>query len=127
MNAFPAQSLEPNLTQAEQKLLDEVAKGRSAVVLVRSATRVDVGEWLRRGHVVGVCFGDEWVMFAAGRRPFIERVPARILVASTYNPLVGELVLAPAPDIKVRQIKMSPLEAGRVLHGILNVSDEVAN
>ncbi len=127
MNFLSEPTLQPDLSKAEQKLLDEVANDRPMAALVRSATTVDVGEWFGRGRVVGVCFGDEWVMFAAGRRPFIERVPTRILKASAYNPLTGELVLAPAQEVKVRQLKMSPLEAGRVLNWILSGNNEVAN
>jgi hypothetical protein len=87
---------------------------------------VDVGEWFRRGHVVGACVDNEWVMLAAGKRPYVERVSTRHLSASTYNPIVGELVLAPALEVRVRQLKLSPLEAGRALRWILNVSDEAA-
>ncbi len=114
------------LSKAEQRLLDEVAAGRQIMVLVRSGTTVDVGAWFRRGHVVGVCLDNEWVMWATGRRPFVERVPARLLVGSTYNHLVGELVLAPAPGVSLRQLKMTPQEAGRALRWILNVSEEAA-
>ena len=115
------------LTQAEKQLLDKVAAGRPVMALVRTGTTVDVGEWFRRGRVVAVCLNGEWVMFAPGLRPFVEKVETRLLTASSYNQIVGELVLVPAHGAQLRQLKMSPLEAGRALRSILNVSDEAAN
>jgi hypothetical protein len=112
------------LTKAEQRLLDEVAPGRQIMVSVRTGTTVDVGAWFRQRRVVGVWLDDEMVMIAPGRRPYVERVPFKLLGASTYNHLVGELVLAPASGVRVRQLKMSPQEAGRALRWILNVSEE---
>lgn len=119
-------AVRPGLTRAEQRLLDEVAAGRPVAVLVQTGTTVDVGEWLRRKRVVGVCLDGEWAMFAAGRRPFVERVSTRLLTASVYNQIVGELVLAPAPEVRLRQLRMTPLDASRALRWILNVSDEAA-
>jgi hypothetical protein len=125
MTGVPDQPLSPRLSRAEQQLLDEVAAGRPVAVLVRTGTTVDVGEWFRRGRVLGVCAGGEWVMLAPGKRPYVERVATPLLAASVYNPLVGKLVLAPAPGVQLRQLRLSPLEAGRALRWILNVSDEV--
>jgi len=115
------------LTQAEQRLLDEMAAGQPVGGLVRTGTTVDVGEWFRRGHVVGICLRGEWVMLASGLRPFREKIETRLLAASSYNPIIGELVLEPAPGLKLRKLKMAPREAGRVLKLILNVSEEAAN
>lgn len=126
MSDLAEQNLKPALSRVEQGLLDKVASGRVAEIVVRTGTTVDIGEWFRRGHVVGACLDGEWVMIAPGRKPFVERVSALLLKDSTYNHLVGMLVLAPAPGVQLRQLKMSPLAAGRALRWILNVSDEVA-
>jgi hypothetical protein len=120
----PAAGARAALSKAERAFLDKLAAGQSVAALVRTGTTVDVGEWFRRGRVVGVCWGDEWVMFAVGRRPFVERIPTRALTASVYNHLVGELVLAPAPEARLKQLRMSPVEAGRVLRWMLSVCDE---
>ncbi len=126
MTELSEQSVTSNLTKAEQRLLGEMASGQLADVVIRTGTTVDVGEWFKRGHVVGACLGNEWVMFATGRQPFVERVPTRVLSASAYNHFVGELVLAPASGVRLRQLKMTPLEAGRALRWILNVNEEAA-
>ena len=116
----------PRLAKAEARLLSDLAAGHPVTALVRTGTTVDVGEWFRRGCVVGARVGDEWIMVAAGKTPFVERVAIRDLAASVYNHIVGELVLAPAPGTRLRQLKMSPLDAGRTLKRILNAIDEEA-
>ena len=114
----------PQLTKAEALLLSEVADGRPVTAAIRTATTVDVGEWFRRGRVVGARVADEWVMVAAGKIPFVERVAVRDLTSTVYNHIVGELVLAPAPGARLRQLKMSPLDAGRALKRLLWAIDE---
>ncbi|MEI7436282.1 MAG: hypothetical protein WCL16_05700 [bacterium] len=108
------------LSKPEQRLLNELAAGRPVAALVLTGTTVDVGSWFKKGRVVGVWVGGEWTMFAAGQRPFVEKVSPRLLAASVYNHIIGKLVLAPAPEVRLRQLRMSPLDAVRALRWILN-------
>lgn len=113
-----------SLSKPEARLLGEISGATPVTALVRTGTTVDVGEWFRRGRVVGARVGGEWVMLAAGKIPFVERVAVRDLAASVYNHIVGELVLAPAPGVRLRQLKMSPLDAGRTLRRLLETIEE---
>lgn len=103
------------LGRGNRRLLAQLAAGRRVDLLVRTGTTVDVGEWFRRGRICGMWLDGAWVMFAAGKRPFVATVAAASLGGSLYNHMVGALVLAPAPDVQVRELTMTPLEASRVL------------
>ncbi len=103
------------LSRGNRRLLAQLAAGRRVDLLIRTGTTVDVGQWVRRGRVCGMWLDGAWVMFAAGKRAFVETVDASCLGGSLYNHMVGALVLAPAPGVQVRALKMTPLEAGRVL------------
>ncbi len=96
-------------------------------------TRVDTGGWLWKSRLVACCadLGElsraasgssgkagrrdgELVLFAAGKRPFVERVPLAELGESFYNHVTGEVALAPAEGARVRTLRMSPVD-GRAL------------
>lgn len=95
---------------AEQRLLDSLANGESPALVLATDTKVDVGQWLRRGRVSVACFAGRVVVFAAGRRPYAEEFPVAQLTGSFYNFLTGELVLA-----KNCRLKLAPLDAHKVL------------
>jgi hypothetical protein len=99
-------------------------------------TRVDTGGWLWKSRLVACCAASgspgergqgasgssrkagrqdgELVLFAAGKRPFVERVPFAQLGESFYNHVTGEVALAPAEGARVRKLRMSPVD-GRAL------------
>ena len=107
---FPAR-----MSSRERRLAAELSGGQEARLLVCTGTRVDVGQWLRRGRVWAAALADEMLLFASGRRPHCERVPLGRLGESVYNPVTGELVLAPAQGVRARNLRMPPLDGYRFL------------
>ena len=103
---------------AEQRLLDEVAPGEAPVLVLATATRVDLGQWFRGGQAWVACFPDRVALVAAGKRPHRETIPVAELGKSFYNFLTGELALAPAPAAQLRRLKIAPLEAQKILEQI---------
>jgi hypothetical protein len=97
-----------SMAAPERRLAEELFAAEPVYVLERSDARVDVGHWLSRGVVWVAATAGDLVLFAAGRRPHVERVPFTVLYQSVYNQVVGELVLGPAPEIKLRQLKLAP-------------------
>ncbi|MBM4142032.1 MAG: hypothetical protein FJ225_00340 [Lentisphaerae bacterium] len=107
------------MTSGERALLDRVRGGRDPDCLMRTGTRVDVGEWCNQwwggGRVWVAVLGRELAMLAHGRRPHVERVPTAEMGASQYNPVTGELILARSADDTVRRLRVPPLEGWRLL------------
>lgn len=100
---------------ADQRLFDELARGVKPAFVLRTGTRVDVGWWWRRARVGVGCVGAELVLFAAGTRPYVERAPLTELRTSSYNAVTGEVMLAPAPNLRQRRLKLAPLEGRQLL------------
>ena len=103
------------MAKPERRLAEECLGADDALFIVRTATRVDVGSWLRGARVWACALRRELALLAWGRRPYAERVPFRRLRASVYNPVTGELALAPAPGTRVRGLKMPPLDGYQLL------------
>jgi len=114
------------LSKREQALAEEVLRSEDVFVFVRTRTRVDVGEWFRRGRVHLCALAGHVALFAAGKRPYVERIPFRSLRESRYNHVTGELVLSPADDVRVRGLKMSPLDGYQVLAQIYHKDEDHA-
>jgi hypothetical protein len=57
----------------------------------------------------------EVVLFAAGRRPFIEEIPFTHLYKSLYNHITGEVVFAPAEAESMTRIRLSPSHGFQLL------------
>lgn len=112
------------LSAAGQALLDELCP-HGAAYLVRTRTRVDTGSWLGKSRVWAACCGEGLVLFAAGERPYAERIPAARLRESFYNHVTAEVALAPATGAGVRTLKVPPVEGLRLLAHI--VEEEEAN
>jgi len=86
-----------------------------AFLVVRTRTAIDVGGWLGRRRIRAVALADGLVLMAPGRRPYGERIAFADLGESLYNHVTGEVVLAPAPDARVRRLRLSPLEGYQLL------------
>jgi hypothetical protein len=114
------------MTWGERKLFKEVV-GKSKILLVyKTGSHIDVGHWFG-GGIVWVCAAaDELALFAAGRRGYSERVPFRLLRESLYNHVTGELALAPATELGVRTLKMTPAEGYQLLAQIYREADSDA-
>ena len=103
------------MTQLERLLLEEATGGVDPHFLMRTDTRIDAGRWWR-GSPLWLCVmpGDV-VVFAVGRRRYLERIPITGCGAGFYNHATGELVLAPAEALRFRQFRMKPSAALRIL------------
>ena len=112
------------LKPAERCLLADAADEADWQLLIETHSRVDVGEWLRNGRVwIGVTT-KEIVLLAAGRVPFVERAPLEQVRESLYNPMTGEVVLAPAGKLKLKRVKLPALDGYRLLARIVKPATE---
>jgi len=103
-----------NLRPEERRLI-ESAGGAQAELVLLTRTRVDVGQWLTNGRLWLAWADRSLFLFAAGKRPFMERLDAGKVESSLYNAVTGELLLAPAPGLRQRAVRLAPLEAYTVL------------
>ena len=81
----------------------------------RTDTKVDVGYWLGRRRVWACLLERDLLLFARGRRPFVERIPLADLRESRYNHVTGQLILAPTETAAVKALKVPPLSALEIL------------
>ena len=111
--------LDGSLTNHERRLLDELRGGRQPACLLRTRTRVDVGEWVNEwwggGRLWLAVLGTEVTLFAYGRRPHVERIPIAGLGASQYNAVTGELLLAKAAGETLHKLRLPQLQGWQVL------------
>jgi len=103
------------MTDAEQTLARQLAAGQPVCFAARTASTVDVGRWSGPGRLWALALPRELALLAHGPRPFAERIPFSLLRESTYNPVTGEVVLAPAPHHAVRGLRLPPLEGYQLL------------
>ncbi len=97
-------------TAAGRTLLGQLAGDRQLSWQRCTATRVDVGQWFHDSRVwVGLC-DDALLVCAAGRSPLRQRLELGVLRDSVYNAVTGELTLAPAPEARVTQVALPPVE-----------------
>ncbi len=106
------------LGKAPRALADD-ALGEAPVFLVlRTGARADTGGWLGGGRVWVFALARELLLLAAGKFPYVERIPFAALRGSVYNAVTGELVLAPAPGARVRRLRVPPRSGYQVLSQI---------
>jgi hypothetical protein len=103
------------LSKAERRLVEGALAGAPVYWAVRTATRADVGGWTGPRRVWAFALADDLVLAAAGRKPRIERTPFADLRETLYNHVTGELDLAPADGLRLRRLRMAPLDAYQVL------------
>lgn len=107
------------MTKDERAMLDGLRGGREPARLLRTRTRVDVGEWCNPwwgGAPLWLAIiGDEIVVFAHGKRPYVERLPMAGLGGSRYNAVTSELVLAASQATALRRLKVPPVEGWQVV------------
>jgi len=121
-----AQAILPYLTPGERQLAEELWGDAELFLFSRSETPVDVGNWLRRAPLCAAALAGELLIFAAGKNPYLEKVAFRNLQRSLYNHITGELVLAPAPSLRHRRLKMAPAEGYQFLAQIYHGEGEQA-
>jgi hypothetical protein len=94
------------------------SRSDDAAFSVCTRTRVDTGSWFCKRRVWAYVLDGRLVLMARGRRPLIENIPFDQLRDSLYNHVMGEVVLGPAEGVDVTRLRMSPLEAKRLLECI---------
>lgn len=100
----------------EQQLLHAETGGAEPRLCIRSGTLVDTGRWWRRSPV-WLCVTDgELILLTVARRRFFARIALRDARASRYHHATGELVIEPAEELPLRQIKLPPDDALRILN-----------
>ena len=110
------------LTPAQRELQGEICGAESVIMLLKSDTRVDTGGWFQRGEIWVCALPRELALFAAGRKPFLQKTPYEHLRASIYNHVTGEVALAPAHGLKQHILKVPPLEGYQLLAQIYNTN-----
>ena len=106
------------LTTAEQALLDAARHGVPVAFLERTGTRVDVGQWFRWPRLWVALAGEQLILFATGKRSYVETLPVREAQSSLYNAITGEVLLAPADELRARALRLPPV-AGRHLLALI--------
>ena len=116
-NAEPFDELarSERLGAARRRFLDSQIDGRPVFHILKTHSKVDVGTWFFKRRVWACLLGDELLLFARGRQPYVERVPFDRLQRSEYNHVTGEVMLAPADGLRVGHLKMPPLEGLHLL------------
>ena len=103
---------------AHRRLLDRTIGDAAVRCLLKSGTKIDVGAWFFKRRVWTCLTDREMLLFAAGKRPYLERIPLEQLGQSEYNHVTGQLVLAPVQSQRVGGLKLPPLAALQVLSHI---------
>ncbi|MBM4040947.1 MAG: hypothetical protein FJ290_20805 [Planctomycetes bacterium] len=103
------------MARDERRLAEEFLGADEVLFAVQTASRVDVGRWRGGGRLWAFALRDQLALVAHGPRPYAERIPYSHVRESTYNPVTGELVLAPPHHLKVRGLRMAPLEGYQML------------
>jgi len=130
-NATPldrASAVLSRLSKAERRVAEEALRGHDVFLAVKSRGRADTGGWLWRRRVWAFALADGLVLLAAGRVPYVERIPYADLHESVYNAVTGELALAPASADTTpsppRRLKMTPLDGYQMLAQIYSEEPE---
>jgi len=111
------------LTAGEQVLWAKLSAGANVTFAAPTRTKVDVGHWRGNARVRAAFVDRELLLFAAGKRPFIEWVPRAELHESIYNHVTGELVLAPAERARLKSLRLPPVEGRQLLEFIQGKRD----
>jgi hypothetical protein len=111
------------LKPLEQALLHEATGNAEPLVLTCARTRIDTGRWWRTSPLWLAVMRDEVIVFAVGRRRYLERMPIAACGGSFYNHATGELVLAPAESLRFRQLRMKPSEALHIISLLSSTSN----
>jgi hypothetical protein len=104
------------LRKAERGLLDQVVGVADAYVVSRTGARTDTGKWFRNARVSASATAADLILFAAGRVPFVQKTPLDRLRESVFNPVTGELVLAPGDgNLRISRVRMATLDGYQLL------------
>jgi len=110
------------MNTAERALLDELLQGEQARVLLRSATRIDTGRWLRSSRLWLCVTEQSLLLFAASRRRHAERLAVGETLDTWYSHATGQLVIEPGEKLTINTISLKPMDARQVLDCIEQAS-----
>ena len=105
----------PRRRTGERRLLDQASGGADWFMLLKTGSRVDVGEWLCNGRVWLCATASGVVLVASGRVPFVQQIPFERLRESVYNHITGEVVFAPEKTLKLKRVKLAALDGYQLL------------
>lgn len=111
------------MSNEERDLFRELCSEDRVTYLVHSQTHVDVGRWFSKGALWAAAASTELVLFAAGKRPFFEKVPYAYLGKSLYNHVTGEVILAPAESTRTSGLRLTPEQGYQLLAQIYKEED----
>ena len=103
------------LGAARWRFVESVVSDAPIFDVRKTGTKVDVGYWLGKRRIWLCVLEREMLLFALGRRPYVERIALQELGETQYNHVTGELVLAPAETASVGALKLAPLAALEIL------------
>lgn len=115
MNASPKPD---RMNAKERALLDAAASGTTPLLSLRTQTRVDTGDWIRRSPLWLCVTESEIILLTAGRRQHSEKVTLREISQGWYCHTTGQLVLEPGERLRFRRVDLSPTDALQVLKHI---------
>jgi|GEM_PF-4105200 len=81
----------------------------------RTGTWTDVGSWFGKRPVHLAVTGTRLLVWAMGPRPYCQAVRFSQVAGSFYNPMTGQLILAPVEDLKLNALTMSHDRAVQVI------------
>ena len=106
------------LSAAESALLSDELSGQRPLVLLRSASRVDTGRWLRKSPIWLCLTETDILLLAASKRRYVQRMPIAACKASQYCHTSGALLLQPSDTWRFSAIQLPPADALNVLNHI---------
>ena len=111
--------LRGEMTAGERAMLDSLSAGRERTCLLRTRSRMDVGQWCNPwwggAPLWLVIVENEGIVFAHGKRPYVERFALAELGASQYNAVMSEALLAASEKEALRKLRLPPVEGWQVI------------
>ena len=110
-------------------LAGQAIDGEDVMMMTPTRGRIDTGSWFRHARIWMWVLQDELLLIAAGwggPNPYVQRVRFSELTESVYNHVTDELVLAPAMDVPIKALGMSPTSGYQVLAQIYANADQPA-
>ncbi len=105
-----------SVNEIETALLQSVVGDESPRLSLETDTRVDAGGWLRRAPVWLCVMEEQLVVLAVGRRRYLQVTSLSDCAESYYCAATGALVIAPAEELELNCLAMSPADALKILN-----------
>jgi hypothetical protein len=103
------------VNELELQLLRETGGDKEPTLTIQSQVKIDAGRWWRKTPLWLCVVGHDLVLLAVARRRYAEKIAIADCLDSHYNAATGELVIAPAENLRFDRIKVSPRQAIQLL------------